>query len=84
MKRTDSAGKVDNNLPSEEKMKQSSSNNAIINWFGKRSVAGAGMLYKFTHIENRLVRWILEKHGFKESVQDYGMPPADFYNIANA
>ena len=42
------------------------------------------MLYKFTNIENRLVRWILEKHGFKESVQDYGMPPADFYNIANA
>ena len=55
-----------------------------MNWFGKRSVAGAGLLYKFTHIENRLVRWLLEKHGFKESVQDYGMPPADFYNIANA
>ena len=41
---------------------------ALMNWFGKRSMAGCGLFYKFTQIENRLVRWILEKHGFKESL----------------
>ena len=66
-KRVDSQSKIDSKLNSEEK-NQGSSTNAIMNWFGKRSVAGAGLFYKFTHIENRLVRWILEKHGFKESV----------------
>ena len=57
---------------------------ALTSWFGKRSTAGCGLFYKFTHIENRLVRWLMEKHGLKESLQDYGMPPADFYQIANA
>ena len=31
-----------------------------------------------------MIRWVLEKQGFKESVQDYGMPASDFYNIANS
>ena len=53
------------------------------NWFGKRSLAGQGLFFKFTCFENRLIRWILEKHGFKESVQEYGMPSQEFYNIAN-
>jgi len=38
------------------------------NWFGKKTLAGAGLQYKFTNFDNRLIRWILEKHGFKESV----------------
>ena len=42
------------------------------------------MFYKFTNFDNRLIRWVLEKQGFKESSQDYGMPAAEFYNIANA
>lgn len=53
-------------------------------WASKRAYTGSGLLYKFTNFENRLIRWVLEKQGFKESVQDYGMPSADFYNIANA
>ena len=38
------------------------------------------------NFENKLIRYILEKHGFKEAVaQDYGqMTAADFYNIANS
>ena len=31
------------------------------NWFGKKAKAGAGLLYKFTNFENKLIRWILEK-----------------------
>ena len=47
--------------------------------FGKRSSIGAGMFFKFTHYDNRLIRWIFEKHSFKESYMDYpGMSPADF------
>ena len=41
------------------------------------------MLYKFTHIENRLVRWILEKHGFKETAPDYSLSLQPDYNNAN-
>lgn len=36
------------------------------------------------NFENRLIRYILEKQGFKESTQEYDMPAQDFYNIANA
>lgn len=42
-------------------------------WFGKRNMPGAGLFLKFMNFENRLIRWILEKQGFKESNQDYGM-----------
>ena len=54
------------------------------NWFGKKNPPGTGLQFKFANFENRLIRFILEKQGFRESVQDYGMPAADFYNIANA
>jgi len=53
-------------------------------WFNKKNKAGSGLKYKFTNFDNRLIRWLLENQGFKESTQDYGMPAADFYNIANA
>lgn len=56
----------------------------LSSWFGKKNTVGSGLTYKFTNFENRLIRWILEKQGFKESTQDYGMPASDFYNIANA
>ena len=66
--------------------KKASERNKPLTTFYNRSKnqAGAGLNYKFTNFDNRLIRWILEKQGFKESVQDYGMPAADFYNIANA
>jgi len=54
------------------------------NWFARKQLPGAGLLFKFANFENRLIRFILEKQGFKESTQDYGMPAAEFYNIANA
>lgn len=54
------------------------------NWFGRKNPPGTGLKFKFANFENRLIRFILEKQGFKESTQDYGMPAADFYNIANA
>lgn len=53
-------------------------------WLSKKPLPGAGLCHKFMNFENRLIRYILEKHGFKESTQDYGMPAQDFYNIANA
>ena len=53
-------------------------------WFARKQLPGAGLQFKFANFENRLIRFILEKQGFKESYQDYGMPAADFYNIANA
>lgn len=38
------------------------------NWVSKKAQTGTGLQYKFTNFENRLIRWILEKQGFKESV----------------
>ena len=39
--------------------------------FARKNNQGAGMFFKFTHIENRLIRWLFERHGFKESLMDY-------------
>ena len=52
-----------------------------MSWFGNKSMKGAGLLYKFTHIENRLVRWLLEKHGFKSTAPDYSANPPDYDNV---
>ena len=49
--------------------------------FGNKSSKGAGLYYKFTHIENRLVKWILEKHGFKETAPDFSMMALDYNNV---
>jgi len=56
----------------------------VTSWFSKKLLPGAGLSHKFMNFENRLINFILERHGFKESTQDYGMPAQDFYNIANA
>ena len=37
---------------------------------GPISSVGHGALYKFTSTENRLIKWILEQHGFKEAQGD--------------
>ena len=52
-----------------------------MSWFGNKSQKGAGLLYKFTHNENRLVRWILEKHGFDETAPDYNLMSYDYSNV---
>ena len=38
------------------------------NWFGRKNLHGTNLLFKFANFENRLIRFILEKQGFKESV----------------
>ena len=61
------------NSKTQYEQKREASSNAIMSWFGNKSQKGAGLLYKFTHNENRLVRWILEKHGFDETAPDYNL-----------
>lgn len=34
---------------------------------GPASLSGAGLYFKFTNVENKLVKWVLERHGFGEA-----------------
>ena len=65
-------------------MTEGSGDKKVTSWFGKKALPGAGLYHKFMNFENRLIRFLLEKQGFKESTQDYGMPNQEFYDIANA
>lgn len=42
------------------------------------------MSFKFTNFENRIVKYILEKHGLQENTDDHGMHISEFIQIANA
>ena len=36
-------------------------------WFGRKNLPGQGLYHKFMNFENKLIRHILEKQGFRES-----------------
>lgn len=42
-------------------IEEGSGDKKVANWFGKKSLPGAGLYHKFMNFENRLIRWILEK-----------------------
>ena len=50
----------------------------------KKSNAGHGLSFKFTNFENRIVKYILEKHGLQENTEDHGMHISEFIPHANA
>ena len=64
----DTPGIIDQNSSNRAK-EETSSSKPFTSWYNRsKNHLGAGLTYKFTNFDNRLIRWILEKQGFKESV----------------